>query len=115
MPEDTVTLLKKDLRGSKFRYLMLTSLPDSHVASVLSSLVPPVAVIDKSKHHWVPGGFLNPREAKLGECPAFLTPEIRELLTSWWLVNREGANTPNWDIVSTCSVEGKRGSCPSGG
>jgi hypothetical protein len=88
---------------------MLTSLSKNHVASVLSSLVSPVAVIDESKHHWLPGGLLNPTEARLGECPAFLTPKIREQLTSWWLVNRRGANTPNWDIVSTCTVEGREG------
>jgi hypothetical protein len=39
----------------------------------------------------------------------FLTPEICEYLTSWWLVNRRRANTPNWDIVSTCTIEGREG------
>jgi hypothetical protein len=107
--EWTVTLPKKDLSGSKLRCLMLTSLPRGHIASVLSSLVSPAAVVDESKHHWLPGGFLKPAEAKLGECPDFLTPDLRERLTSWWLVNRRGANTPNWDIVSTCTAEGKEG------
>jgi hypothetical protein len=107
--EDTVTLPKKDLSGSRLRCLMLTSLPKGHIASVLSSLVSPAAVVDESIHHWLPGGLLNPTEAKLGACPDFLTPDLRERLTSWWLVNRRGANTPNWDILSTCTVEGKEG------
>ena len=88
---------------------MLTSLHRNHVARVLSSLVSPVASVDESEHRWLPGGLLNPAEPKLGECQDFLTSEIREKLTSWWLVNRWGANTPNWDIVSTCRVDGGDG------
>jgi hypothetical protein len=88
---------------------MLTSMPNYHIASILSSLVAPLAVVDGSKDNWMPGGFLAPEEAKLGECEAFLTPEIREQLTSWWLRVRRGANTPNWDLVSTCTVEGQEG------
>jgi hypothetical protein len=106
---ETVTIPTKDLSGSRLRCLMLTSLPESHVAKVLSLLVSPLATVDETKHHWVPGGLLNHAEAKLGECSSFLTPEIREELTSWWLINRRGANTPNWDIVSTCTLEGKEG------
>jgi hypothetical protein len=92
---ESVTIPTKDLYGSKLRCLMLTSLPKSPVAAALSSLVAPLAVVDPDKHHWLPNGLTNPEEAKLGECLLFLTPEIREQLTSWWLINRKGANTPN--------------------
>jgi hypothetical protein len=88
---------------------MLTSLPESHVAKVLSLLVSPLATVDEMRHHWMPKGLLDPAEPKLGECSSFLTPELREQLTSWWLINRRGANTPNWDLVSTCTVEGREG------
>jgi hypothetical protein len=106
---DTVTIPVSDLAGSKLRCLILTSLPDKQVANVLSSLVSPLATVDAGRHHWMPGGFLNPEEAKLGECEAFLTPPIRDDLTSWWLKVRRGANTPNWDIVSTCTVDRREG------
>jgi hypothetical protein len=82
---------------------------DRQVASILTSLVSPIARIDFGKHRWMPRGFCDPDEAKLGECDLFLTPELREELTSWWLVNRGGANTPNWDLVSTCTVDGREG------
>ena len=108
-PRDIITIPTKDLRGSRLRCLMLTSLHRNHVARVLSSLISPVASVDETEHRWLPEGLLNPAEPKLGESQDFLTPEIRENLTSWWLVNRRGANTPNWDIVSTCRVDGGDG------
>ena len=54
---------------------------------------------------WQPCGFLGGDEAKLGEAPRFLTLAQREVLSSWWLAVREKANTPNWDIVSTCQTD----------
>jgi hypothetical protein len=108
-PQETITIPKKDLAGSRLRCLMLTSLPRGAIASALSSLVTPHAVVDPNRHHWRPKGFLDPEEAKLGECKEFLTPAIRETLTAWWLVNRRRANTPNWDLVSTCTIDGREG------
>lgn len=108
-PRETITLPVKDLYGSKLRCLMLTSLPKKSVAAALQSLVGSSAQVNPDKHQWLPMGLLNPEEAKLGECLHFLTPELRERLTSWWLVNRRGANTPNWDMVSTCTIEGREG------
>jgi len=57
----------------------------------------------------MPGGFLEPEEAKLGECPAFLGDDLRRRLTDWWLKVPKQANTPNWDLVSTCKVGGEPG------
>lgn len=108
-PRETITLPARDLAGSKLRCLMLTSLPMKTVAATLQRLVAPVAEVDANKHHWLPMGLRQPEEAKLGECAHFLTPELREELTAWWLVNRDRANTPNWDIVSTCAIEGREG------
>ncbi|MGB9475148.1 MAG: hypothetical protein WCE87_08770, partial [Candidatus Udaeobacter sp.] len=48
-------------------------------------------------------------EAKLGESTGFLSDEQREAVTNWWLVAKGRANTPNWDIASTCMVGAKRG------
>ena len=47
--------------------------------------------------------------AKLGEDEGFLSPEHRESVTHWWLGVVRHANTPNWDIASTCQINGKRG------
>ncbi len=107
--EATVVLKMRDLRGSRLRCLMLTSTPREQVAATLTQLVSPVAVVDPEHHHWMPRGFLEPEEAKLGECPQFLSNDLRRRLTDWWLKRTEGANTPNWDLVSTCRVNGEPG------
>lgn len=49
------------------------------------------------------------REAKLGEDKGYLSPEQRNIVTDWWLEVVPRANTPNWDIASTCRINGKRG------
>jgi hypothetical protein len=62
---------------------------------------------------YLPKGFVNPEEAKLGETTGLLSDEDREAVTAWWLAVREHggrkANTPNWDIASSCSIQGRSG------
>jgi hypothetical protein len=57
----------------------------------------------------MPSGFLHPEEARLGETPGFLNPEQQNSVLDWWLRVRRGANTPNWDIVSTCTIADRPG------
>lgn len=57
----------------------------------------------------MPEGFCDSDEARLGETPGFLTDEQRHIVTDWWLAVPQDANTPNWDIISTCTVAGRRG------
>jgi len=57
----------------------------------------------------MPRGFLYPDEAKLGETTGFLSEEQRKVVTTWWLKVTRNANTPNWDIVSTCNMDGQPG------
>ena len=107
--EATVLLRQSDLRGSKLRCLMLTSMPREQIGTTLTSLVSPLAVVDPERDRWRPGGFLDPEEAKLGECPQFLSEDLRRKLTAWWLKQIQRANTPNWEVVSTFQVEGRPG------
>ncbi|MDY6954954.1 MAG: hypothetical protein SWE60_25920, partial [Thermodesulfobacteriota bacterium] len=104
-----VTLQKRDLKGSKLRCLMLTSLPRNQIVRCLTELVRPYGVVHSEKDKWMPQGLLEPEEARLGETQLFLEREEREAVTNWWLEVTPGANTPNWDLVAACSVEGKKG------
>jgi hypothetical protein len=52
---------------------------------------------------------LEPDETKLGEDSIFLSVDQRRKVTDWWLAVKKGANTPNWDIVSTCTIGNQRG------
>jgi hypothetical protein len=81
--EGTVLLRKHDLRGSRFRCLVLTSMPGEQVVATLAQLVSPLALADPQRDRWMPGGFLKAEEAKLGESPQLLPDDLRRELTSW--------------------------------
>lgn len=106
--ENTITFRHREFRGSRFRCLLATSSPRVEVARFLNCLAPADFRVTE-KHQWAPAGFLNPEEAKLGESDIFLSEPNRKILQDWWLVNRRGANTPNWDLVSQCDYAGTPG------
>jgi hypothetical protein len=74
----------------------------------MNSLIQPFAEVTVGDRY-TPGGFLRPDEAKLGETKGFLDPDERETVTRWWLAVRGNANTPNWNLVSTCKIGGRDG------
>jgi len=96
-------------RGSFPRCLLMTDGDRATVAARLTSLVAPFAAIDATRHTWMPAGLHAFEEAKLGESPGFLTDDQREMVTAWWLAVREQANTPNWDVAATATVDGREG------
>jgi hypothetical protein len=107
--ERTITFREREFKGSRLRCLLLTNNAPKDVAVFLNSLVVPHAVVTPGDDHWAPRGFLEPHEAKLGETPGFLADANRATLTRWWLSQAGRANTPNWDLVSTCRIENRRG------
>lgn len=106
--EDTITLRKREFRGSRLRCLLLTNNAPDYVADFLNSLIAPHALVTP-EDRWAPRGFLNPDEAKLGETSGFLCDSDRAEITRWWLALPGRANTPNWDLISTCRIENRRG------
>ena len=102
---DKVIFGKKELRGSRLRCLMLSAIPRTQAARCLTELVQPYGVVDVTRDQWMPRGFLEAEEAKLGEVSIFLDEDQRKNVTDWWLAVKKGANTPNWDIASTCTIE----------
>jgi len=102
--ERLAALPAKEQRGSRARCLRLTEGDDASVAARLTALAGPYATVDAVRDHWLPRGLAAPREAKLGETAALLPAEMRDALVSWWLAVPRGANTPNWDIASTCTL-----------
>jgi hypothetical protein len=105
---DQVLFRRREFKGSRLRCLMATSLADRDVAAFLNQLVQPHAKVS-TRDTWQPRGLLEGDETRLGEAAAFLTADQRKALTAWWLRVRERANTPNWDIVCTCHVDGRQG------
>ena len=58
----------------------------------------------------MPRGFSEPEEARLDDLDErWLCAEYREAIANWWLAHAQGANTPNWDLLSTCTYGNRRG------
>jgi hypothetical protein len=73
-------------------------------------LAEPEVHVSPDTDHWMPEGFVAVDEAKLGTATRLIPSENqRQHLSDWWLAVPENANTPNWDIASTCMVSGKPG------
>jgi len=98
------------LRGSLLRCLLMMNFPRHHTAELLTSLMQlPNAVISSDSDLWMPRGLRDHRETTLVDSSDFLTPDRCKALTDWWLEKLRGANLPNWDIASTCTIEGIKG------
>lgn len=102
-------LKAKERRGSKARCHLLTHGSPEVVAGRLTQLLAPWGHVGP-RDAWMPQGFQDREEAKLPSAQRLLPESIRVALRSWWLaVATDGTRTPNWDVASTCTIDGKRG------
>ena len=94
------------MRGSRKHILSLVE--HSGFTDRLSQLLYPTGATIQTTDEWMPKGFNDHEEARLkwfNPLPA----HIRQDLQDWWLVHKRGANTPNWDLASTCIIQGQQG------
>lgn len=106
---DSICFVPREFKGSRFRCLLATHEPKPRVTAFLNSLVLPLASVSEADR-FAPQGFSKPEEARLGETPRFLSEKQRRIVTNWWLAKPARANTPNWDLASTCTVaDGRKG------
>ena len=104
-------LRRNQRKGSKPRCHALTHGTAADVSAALTRLTHRSAVV-ASTDHWMPGGFEPGRlvEATLPEADRLLSSGIRSALKEWWLaVPGPTMRTPNWDIASTCKIDGANG------
>ena len=114
--------LGKDKRGSRPRCVLLvdgTRHARHAVAEQLTDLVGLDNVTVSPNHFWMPRGKpvrmgrgwdkKPAAEARLDRDERFVGPEVQRHLRAWWLSVVRRANTPNWDVASTCKIEGKEG------
>lgn len=116
--EKNVRFEKREFYGSRFRCLKLTHMGKEKVYAILREVCKNGEIkieFNEKTDNYFPKGFTEPVEKKLGNIidktfNKVLTGEIRLDLRKWWLEVRSGnANTPNWDIISTCNIDGKPG------
>jgi hypothetical protein len=77
----------------------------------LTEMLKPVGVVIPPSATYLPKGYASPWEARLDTLDAGLpvVQGVREQLRDWWLEHHRGANTPNWDLVVECEIEGRPG------
>jgi len=99
----------KAQRGSKPRCHLLTDGSAEVVAARLTALATPFATV-RPTDQWMPCGFADCAEAELDKADQLLDVSRRALLAAWWLpAGRQGARTPNFDVASTCTIDGQPG------
>lgn len=112
-------LPKKERRGSCPRCVLLVDGGPDEVAQRLTDLVSFPGVSVSPGDAWMPrgkplyrNGFWDDdlaKEVDLIKTNNLVSQGIQGALRSWWLAVARNARTPNWDIASTCEVEGRRG------
>jgi len=103
--------LKSNQRtGSKPRCHLLTHGTPDQVAERLTMLIAPLGFVSATDK-WMPQGFEDATEAQLHNAQRVLDIDLYgKELKSWWLaVAGPTSATPNWDIASTCTIDGQRG------
>jgi hypothetical protein len=97
-------------RGSRKHILDWTDLKEDAFLSSLSDLLHPTGAVVGPSDLWMPRGHDRPKEAKLhASYVTFLSKDLRQQISDWWLVHKRGANVPNWDLAATCSIGGRHG------
>ena len=109
MSDLLLRLKPKDRRGSKPRCHWLTHGVATQIAARLTRLAAPWGYVSPADR-WMPEGFEKTEEAQLHLVSAIIEAQICTQLGQWWLpLGRQGATTPNFDIASQCTIEGKPG------
>ncbi len=98
------------VRGSQKHILDWTSVGREAFVPLLNELLDGSGAVVGPADAWLPQGWRLPAEGKLTDvAPEYLDRDAQDALADWWLAHRKGANVPNWDLLATCLVEGRKG------
>jgi len=96
-------------KGSKTALMKLVKAKDftDSINSLIKSEKASISIYD----NWMPDANNAEKEAELKDFLKYnFSPELAEKIHDWWLtVKNPKAQTPNWDLVSTCTIDGKKG------
>lgn len=107
-------------RGSRPRCVALMDGTREQVSARLTELAGFAGVVVSPRDRWMPRGLpvrqpggdwdATPAdEARLDQDGGLLAPDESNAIKSWWLKHlHPRANTPNWDVASTCTIGGRR-------
>lgn len=94
------------MKGSQYAILKLVE-SDNFLDSMNRLIISTDAEI-KIYDNWMPKSLQLDKEAELKTFLKYnFTQQLSSDIVEWWL--HKDAKTPNWDLISTCTIDGKRG------
>jgi hypothetical protein len=96
-------------KGSKNSLMQLVRTKDFTVT--INRLIKPVNASITIYDKWIPDANNAEKEAELKDFLKYnFSHELGEKIHDWWLaVKHPMSRTPNWDLISTCTIDGKKG------
>lgn len=98
-----------DLKGSK--RCMLELISSTNYISKMNSILEHAGAIIGSADTFMPKGLHDHTEAELKDfLGEHFSPELGNEIRNWWLAKSDqNTTTPNWDLVSTCTINNQKG------
>lgn len=96
------------MKGS--RYAIIKLVESSNFVSTINLLIKDKKTRAEITEYdnWIPKSLQLDKEAELKTFLKYnFTPQLSSDIVEWWL--HKDAKTPNWDLISTCTIDGKRG------
>jgi hypothetical protein len=94
------------MKGSK--YAILNLVESSNFLTIINDLLRSTKASVTNYDNWMPKSIHYDKEAELNDFLKYnFSPELSSEITKWWLY--KDATTPNWDLLLTCTIKGKRG------
>jgi len=96
-------------KGSKNALMQLVKTKD--FTDNLNKLIEPLNASFSIYDSWMPDANNAEKEAELKDFLNYnFSQELGEKIHDWWLaVKHPRASTPNWDSITTCTIDGKKG------
>lgn len=94
------------MKGSQYSVIKLVESKDfiANINKLIKDTKAKITVYD----NWMPKSLHHDKEAELKNFLKYnFTPKLYTDIVKWWV--HTDATTPNWDIISTCTINGKRG------
>jgi len=94
------------MKGSKYSIIKLVESSDfiDKVNDLLKGTKAKISQYD----NWMPKRVHMDKEAELNDFLKYnFSSDLQNGITDWWL--HKDTTTPNWDLISTCMIDGKRG------
>ncbi|WP_188051101.1 hypothetical protein [Flavobacterium sp. GP15] len=94
------------MKGSKCAMVKLVE--SSNFLEVINKLLKESNAEINNYDNWIPKSIKYDKEAELNDFLHYnFDHQLPKDITNWWLY--KDATTPNWDLISTCTINGKRG------